>query len=426
VELAEKGALDYLVFECLGERTIALANQAMMGDATKGYDPLLEERMNAVLPLCKSKGFKVVTNMGAANPTAAGAKVCEIARQLKLPRVKVAVVTGDDVLEQVKAGDYKAMENGQSIRAIDNKLVSANAYLGVQPIVDALAAGADVVITGRTADPALFLAPLIHEFGWAMDDWQKLGQGTLVGHLLECGSQVSGGYFCDPGFKDVPNLARIGFPLAEVSADGTAVITKVDGSGGLINSATCKEQLLYEVHDPTAYFQPDVVADFSNVKVQELGSNRVRVSGASGKKRPDTLKVTLGHMDGYIGEGEITYAGPGAVARATLAGEIVAERLKITGVPVEELRCDLIGINSLHQEKLSRTGQEPYEVRLRVAARTKTKEDAAKVAWEVETLWVNGPAAGGGARRFVKEVLAVLSVLVPREQIRPAVHYLES
>ena len=211
---------------------------------------------------CHAKGIKIITNMGAANPVAAAEKTAEVARSLGLRGLKVAAVTGDDVLDAVRAGDYRLDETGETVASLGNRIVSANAYLGAGPIVEALAAGADVVITGRAADPSMFLAALIHEFNWSMEDWTRLGRGTVVGHLLECAGQITGGYFADPGFKDVPDMARLGFPIAEVGEDGTAVITKVPGTGGVVSTATCKEQLLYEVHDPARYFQPDVVADF--------------------------------------------------------------------------------------------------------------------------------------------------------------------
>ena len=270
VELAEKGDIQYLGFECLAERTIALAQQQKLKDPDAGYDPLLEPRMRAVLAICKSKGIKIITNMGAANPTAAAAKTVEIARQLGIEGLKVAAVVGDDVLDACKRGNYPLLEIEGRVADLGNRMLSANAYLGAEPIVEALAAGADVVITGRVGDPALFMAPLIHEFGWAMDDWDRLGKGAVVGHLLECAGQITGGYFADPGVKDVAGLARLGFPIGEVSEDGDLVITKVPGSGGAVTEATCKEQLLYEVHDPKQYLQPDVIGDFSKVTVTQI------------------------------------------------------------------------------------------------------------------------------------------------------------
>jgi hypothetical protein len=423
VELAEKGDIQYLVFECLGERTVALAQQARMKNPDGGYDPLLEERMRAVLPVCVPKGIKIVTNMGAANPVAAARKTAEIARSLGLASLKIAAVIGDDVLDACKDGDLEIMEFDGTIKQLGNRLLSANAYLGAEPIAEALTGGADIVITGRASDPALFLAPMIHAFGWAMDDWDLLGQGTVAGHLLECAGQITGGYFADPGYKDIPDLARLGFPIGEVGEDGALVITKVAGSGGAVTAQTCKEQLLYEVHDPTRYLQPDVTADFSQVRVEEIARDRVRVSGGRGTERPGALKVSVGYIDSYIGEGQISYAGPGALARGRLALEIVRERLKLTGVAASELRFDLIGVDALHGANLAARANEPYEVRVRVTGRTENLREAVRIGNEVETLYTNGPAAGGGVFKSARDVVAVASVLLPRELARPQVHF---
>ena len=425
IELAEKGGIQYLVFECLGERTVALAQQARMKNPQNGFDPLLEERMRAVLPLCAAKGIKIVTNMGAANPAAAARKTAEIARSLGLSSLKVAAVVGDDVLEPCKERDLPIMEFDGTIKQLDNRLLSANAYLGAEPMTEALNAGADVVITGRASDPALFLAPMLHAFGWAMDDWNLLGQGTVAGHLLECAGQITGGYFADPPYKDVPDLARLGFPIGEIGEDGSLVITKVEGSGGAVTAQTCKEQLLYEVHDPKRYIQPDVTADFSKVTVEEIGKDRVRVAGGRGSKRPATLKVSVGYVDSFIGEGQISYAGPGALARGRLALEIVRERLKLTGVAASELRFDLIGVDSLHGSQVSARAGEPYEVRVRVTGRTENLREAVRIGNEVETLYTNGPAGGGGAFKSARDVVAVASVLLPRELARPQVQFVE-
>jgi hypothetical protein len=425
VELAEKGDIQYLVFECLGERTVALAQQARLKDPDGGFDPLLEERFRAVLPACAARGIRIVTNMGAANPWAAARKTAAIAASLGLPKLKVAAVVGDDVLDVCKDRDLPLMEIDGTIKSLGNRLVSANAYLGAEPIAAALKSGADVVITGRASDPALFLAPMIEAFGWAMDDWQMLGRGTVAGHLLECAGQITGGYFADPGYKDVAGLGRLGFPIGEIGADGSLVVTKVAGSGGAVTARTCKEQLLYEVHDPTRYMQPDVVADFSNVTIEEIGPDRVRVSGARGTARPETLKVSVGYVDSYIGEGQISYAGPGAVARGRLALDIVRERLQLTGVRASELRFDLIGVNSLHGDRLAE-GHDPYEVRVRVAGRTESLAEAVRIGNEVETLYTNGPAGGGGAFKSARDIVAVASVLLPRELATPAVRVVEA
>ena len=426
LELAEKGDIQYLVFECLGERTVALAQQARMTNPQGGYDPLLEERMRAVLPVCAAKGIKIVTNMGAANPEAAARKTAEIAKSLGLRGLRVAAVVGDDVLAACKAHDLPIMEFDGSIGEFGNRLLSANAYLGAAPMAEALKAGADVVITGRASDPALFLAPMIDAFGWAMDDWDLLGKGTVAGHLLECAGQITGGYFADPGYKDVDGLARLGFPIGEVGEDGSLVITKVEGSGGAVTARTCKEQLLYEVHDPKRYLQPDVVADFSEVTVEEIGPDRVRVQGGRGTRRPDTLKVSVGYIDSYIGEGQISYAGPGAAERGRLALDVVRERLQLTGVQASELRFDLIGVDSLHGSALAARNGDPYEVRLRVVGRTDNLREAVRIGNEVETLYTNGLAGGGGATKSARDVVAVASVLLPRELATPSVRFVET
>jgi len=425
VELAEKGNINYLVFECLAERTIAIAQNAKLNDPTKGYDPLLVERFEAVLPICKKNGIKIITNMGAANPQAGAAKVREIAARLGLGKLKIAAISGDDVVEALKVSDTKVLETGAPASSMASVLVSANAYVGAAPMVDALANGADVIITGRVADPSMFLAPQIHEFGWSQDDWDKIGKGTAVGHLLECGGQVTGGYYAEPGKKDVADLARLGFPIAEVSEDGAIVITKVEGSGGKVTEHTCKEQILYEVHDPKTYLTPDVTADFSQITFTEIAPNRIKVGGVTGRARTDTFKVSVGYNDGYMGEGQISYAGPGALARAQLALDIVRERLKITGVKANELRFDLIGVNSIHADVLA-PAPEPTEVRVRVTGRCDSMKEAVRIGNEVETLYTNGPASGGGATKSAKQVVAMLSALFPRDKVVPVIEYLEA
>jgi hypothetical protein len=417
VELAEQGRLDYLVFECLAERTIALAQLRKAADPRGGYDPLLAERMRAVLPACAEHGVAIVTNMGAANPLAAAEVVRAVAREAGLAGLAVAAVTGDDVLDVVTGGGYTIDDTAAPVESLGDALVSANAYIGAGPIVEALARGARVVVTGRAADPSLFVAPIRHAFGWPADAWDLVGRGTAVGHLLECAGQVTGGYFADPGRTDVAGLARLGFPLAEVAADGRAVITKVPGSGGGVTLATCTEQLLYEIGDPRAYVTPDVVADFSGVRLALDGVNRVRVTGATGRPAPPALKVALGHRDGFIGEGQMSYAGSGAVARARLAGAIVAERLRLVGLRPDAIRCDLIGVDALHGAIRSAAHPEPYEVRLRVAARTHTRAEADAIGREVEALYTNGPYGGGGATASTREVLAIASTYVPRERV---------
>lgn len=423
VELIEYGNLNYIAFECLAERTIAIAQQEKLKDPNKGYDLLLEARMRKILPLSYKKGVKVITNMGAANPSAAARLVKNLAAEIGLKGLKIVAVLGDNIYDKIQNYlELKVLETGTSLKDLKGDIVSANVYLGIEGIVKALEGEADVVITGRVADPALFLAPMVYEYGWDIEDYDLLGQGTLIGHLLECAAQVTGGYFAEPGYKDVPDLWKVGFPIAEVFENGDAVITKVEGSGGCVTPATCKEQLLYEIHDPARYITPDVVADFTDVVFEEIGVNRVKVTGGKGTNKPETLKASIGYRDCYIGEGEISYGGSGALNRAKLAGEIVKKRLELMQVPVEELRVDLIGVNSLYGdvigEAVSDDGFQPIEVRLRVAGRTSRREDAVKIANEVETLYTNGPASGGGAAKSVKEIISIASVFIPREDVK--------
>ena len=419
VELAEKGQLDYLVFECLAERTIALAQLERSKDAAAGFDPMLQARMRAVLPTCIDQGVRIISNMGAANPLQAGHAVLAVARELGLPQVKVAVVLGDDVLATLTQSGLSlpVQESTQTLADLQARLISANAYLGAEALLPALHTDVQVIITGRVADPALFLAPLMHHFGWAANDWTRLGKGIVVGHLLECAAQITGGYFADPDYKDVPHMAELGFPLAEVSASGDAVITKVADSGGCVTVATCTEQLLYEIENPARYLQPDVVADFSQVVLTQSGPDRVQVTGGQGHPRTDTLKVTLGYRDGFIGEGQMSYAGPGALARGQLALDLVRQRLARAGYGAFEGRYDLMGVNAIFGP-CSPASPEPAEVRARVALRVPTWPQAQHVAHEVEALYTNGPAGGGGASRSVREVIAAAAVLVPRSAVQ--------
>ncbi len=408
--LAERGGIRYLVLECLGERTVALAQLRKRKDPTRGYDPLLERRIELLLPLLKRYGVRLVTNMGAANPVAAADAIIAIAKAQKTP-IRVAVVTGDDVLAKI-APDELTLETRTPI-AEYGELVSANAYLGASALLPALQSGADIVITGRVADPSLFLAPMAHEYGWSLDDFDRLARGTSIGHLLECAGQLCGGYYAEPGRKDVPDMAHLGFPYADVDADGNATLGKVEDTGGCITLATAKEQLLYEVTDPFGYVTPDVVADFSTVTLRETGPNRVEVRGATAKGRPPKLKVSVGHLAGYVGEGEISYGGVNALGRARLAGEIIRQRL---GKAFPDMRIDLIGSTSLHGRSFD-SREQPYEIRLRVAARAPTPERAMLVGEEVEALYTNGPAGGGGTRKYVQEQIGIVSTLIERAQV---------
>ncbi|WP_126428632.1 acyclic terpene utilization AtuA family protein [Brevibacillus marinus] len=410
VRLAEQGNLNYLVLECLAERTIALAQRRKLQNPATGYDSLLERRIAPLLPVIKKQRVRLITNMGAANPLAAADKIVELACQLQVP-VKVAAVTGDDVADWIDP-EQRVLESGKPISAYA-PVISANAYLGAEALLPALESGADIIVTGRVADPSLFLAPMIHHYRWRLDDFTRLAQGTVVGHLLECAGQLTGGYFADPGVKDIPNMADLGFPYADVDEDGRATISKLEGTGGAITLATAREQLLYEVTDPLAYHTPDVIVDFSGIQLREVGPDRIEVFGARGREKPPTLKVSIGYRAGFRGEAEISYAGHNAQGRAELAGEIVRERLR---QEVGEVRIDYIGSTSTHRKSFT-PDVVPYEVRMRAAALTPTPELAARIGEEVEALYTNGPAGGGGVRRSVNEVIGIVSTLIPREKV---------
>lgn len=426
LELIEKGNLDYISYECLAERTIAIGQQAKLKDPTKGYNGLLEHRMEKALPLAWKHKVKMITNMGAANPQAAAAKCVEIAKKHGLTGMKIACVSGDDILPAIdKYQDTRVWETGEALAKLPGQVISANAYVGVEGILKALKQGADVIITGRVSDPAIFMAPLIHEFGWAMDDWDKLGKGTMVGHLLECGGQVSGGYYAEPGKKDVPGVGHLGFPLVEVAEDGSFFVTKVAEAGGMVTPHTCAEQICYEIHDPENYLTPDVVADFKQVKFTQDGKDKVVVEGATGRPRTQTLKCSIGYKDCFIGDGEISYGGPGCLARAKLALDIVKERLELVAPgQFDEIKYDLIGCNSLYWNPDYRYDA-PSEVRVRVAGRAKTKAVADLVGNEVEALYTNGPAGGCGATKGVRDIVSVASILIDRDDVTPQVEIFE-
>jgi len=427
---AEHGALDYLCFETMAEATVSAAQVRARRDASfGGFDTYLDDRFRAVLPACMRHGTRIVSNQGWINPDAAARRIVQLLQESGHKGVRVASVTGSLITERVLELTDKVMETGLPTATLTPRLISAEAYLGAEPIVQALEQGARIVVTGRVADPSLFLAPMMYEFGWRADDWARLGQGTGIGHLMECGAQVTGGYFSDPGFKDVPQPWNFGFPIAEVSEDGSAVLGKVAGTGGEISLRTVKEQMLYEVHDPANYLTPDVVADFTTARLEQVGPDCVRVAGIGGKPRPATLKVSIGCSDGFIGEDMFFYAGPGALRRAELARKILTERFRIVGLQAEEVRIDFLGLNAIHGAATPAHLPEPYEIAVRVAARTANRDEANKVGREVDGMAVSGIAHTGKrvphADR-IREVIGVWSSLVPREAVPPSVTYYES
>jgi len=417
-DLAERGRLDCIAFECLAERTLAYGHLQRAADPNKGFHPLLDKRLGAVLAACVKNGTTIVTNMGVANPAAAGRAAVALAQRLGL-KLRIAVVTGDDITASVVPGTWLP-EIGQTVQAHGLRVVGANAYLGIEALLPALDEQPHLVITGRVADPSLFLAPLVHHFGWRQDDWARLGAGTAVGHLLECSMQVTGGYFADPPHKVVPGIAHLGFPLAEVQADGSAVVTKLDGTGGLVSELTVKEQLLYEVHDPRAYLTPDLSAGFSQARVGRQGPDRVPSPGLGRPARPARVTATVGFDGGFLAEGEISYAGPGAAGRAQLAAEIVRERMREVHGHTEALRLDLIGLSALHataSHGLPAHAEQCTDVRLRAALRTPSRDMAENLLEEVESLWLGGPAGGGGYRGHITPAVTTQPIYVDRDTI---------
>ena len=412
--LVARGGPAFLIFETQAERTLAQAQLRRRADPEAGFEPLLDAMLRPVLAQCLAHGIRIVSNFGAANPPAAARHIQRMAAELGLPAPRIAVVWGDDV----SGPDFRPALRAELGPVFDGlAVVSANAYIGAEPIADALDAGAQIVVCGRVADPSLTVGPALSHFGWQRDDWARLGAATMAGHLLECGGQVCGGYFADPGFKDVPGLAQLGYPIATLHANGHCSITKADGTGGLVSLATVKEQLLYEVHDPAAYLTPDVVADIGAASVAEIAPDTVALQGVRGHARPESLKVNVCFEGGWLAEGEISYAGPRAEGRARLAAEVLRQRL-----PQLDLRVDLIGLLSVLADdggrlQASAPAGQARDVRLRVAATHADKAQAERLCREAPALYTCGPAGGGGVRTALRQRLGTVSCSVPREHV---------
>ena len=420
-EFKKINAPKYLMFEVLAERTLAIAQQFRLKNPEEGYSPFLDSYIGPILDDCLENDIKIISNIGAANPIGAAKRIIEISKKQNTRKPKIGVVVGDDLLEYMSDAEILDSPTMEGLNFSNNNITAANVYLGAQPIADALAKDVDIVIVGRTVDSALALGPLIYEYGWKQKDLDLLGSGTICGHLLECGAQVTGAYFADPGFKDVPNLANVGFPIAEFSDDGSFVITKPEGTGGLVSKATITEQLLYETHDPSNYLVPDVTADMSNLNLESDGENRVFVRGGKGKKSPEKLKATICCDNGFMGEAEISYAGPNALARAKLAGDVISERIQILGLQ-GQIRVEIIGAGSVHfsiDEKSSYNLPENGDYRVRTSAIYPQKYQAQQMVDEVMSLYCCGPAAGGGGRGYVTPQSSTASILVDRSIVDP-------
>jgi len=440
--LIRRGAPSAIIFENLAERTLAQQQITRRSNPDLGYEPLLELEIRPILGLCLQHGVTIVSNFGAANPHAAARKIIAMAAEMSLERPRIAVVTGDDLSGQT---GLSLLEERLGSEFDRERFVCANAYQGSREIADAILAGAQIVVTGRVADPCLTLGPVMAHYGWQDDEWDFLAGASMAGHLLECGAQVTGGSFADPGYKDIPEMDQVGFPIAEIFEDGSCIISKADQTGGRVSVRTVKEQLLYEVHDPGAYITPDVVADISDAQVTEVGPDQVRLTGVKGHPRTSTLKANVFFDGGWFGEGEISYAGPNALARARLARDILQKRLG----HLFRMRFDLIGLTSIFNDDGSEMLDQsltrleasshpdaaaddkatdieqrwpvafavPMDIRLRVSAQHMDLTVIERLLREVTALWTCGPAGGGGARVNKRQRLSTSSCLIDRNKL---------
>jgi hypothetical protein len=424
LELIAHGDLDYLSFDVLGEITIADLLRRRALDETRGFADVLRQ-VRQVLPAAIARGVRLVTNAGGVNPSAALERSVAAASALGLSGRRIAATVGPDCagaaavahLARLRADGVSLahLDTGEPFEEIASRAIGVSYYLGSRPVAEALATGAACVITGRHTDHALWLAPLQYELGWADDAWDLLAAGTVVAHLLECSTQLTGGNFTD--WEDVPGLERLGNPLAEVWPDGTAVVTKTPQSGGCVTLATCKEQLIYEIGDPTRYTTPDVVADFTSVRLVDDGPDRVRVSGARGSPPPDTLKALVAYRDGWLAEGYVSFAWPRAAAKARRTAEIIQARLR-DAPGIAALRCDLLGVNALLGPLAPPVDGDLPEVTLRVVARGESEAAVSRLLQEFYPLYVAGPpGATGIVLQPAREAIAVWPTLVPRAAV---------
>lgn len=425
--------VDYLCLEALAELTLAILQKDRARDETLGYTRDLPRYLGAALPAVLDGRTKVITNAGGINPVAAAHAAKETAKRLGVSGLRIATVLGDDLmtrLDPVRAATASAlanMETGEPFDALPAPPLFASAYLGAFPIADALAQGADIVITGRVADAALFLGPLIHEHGWARDDWDRLAAGVLVGHLLECSGQVAGGNFSGEWWT-IPEPWKLPYPIAEVEADGTAVITKPRESGGRVDVDTVRHQLLYEVHDPAAYLAPDVVADFASATFTDLGSDRVQVTGVRGRPATDTYKTLLAYHAGWSGETRIAFSWPDAREKARATAAILAKRVEMAGLEVRAWHFEEWGVNALGGPTVPPLpdGVEPPEVVLRAAWQCGDERTAASVGRELVPLALSAPPAGltgmgRGMAGGTTELLGLWPTLVDKALVDPSV-----
>jgi hypothetical protein len=427
IHQATKGEIDYLMMDYLAEVTMSILQKQKLKNPALGYARDLPVLMKTLLPIMKEKGFKIVTNGGGGNPFACRDAIFESARKLGIKDVRIGVVTGDNILDRIEGLlsdgiDLKNMDTGESVTNVKDKLLSANVYLGSEMIVQALKKEADIVITGRVTDTGLTLAPMIYEFGWARDDWDKLAAGTIAGHIIECGGQASGGNFLGD-WKSVPDLAHIGFPIVEAYPGGEFFITKHENTGGLVSVETVSEQIVYEIGDPKNYITPDCVADFTSIKLEQAGKDRVRVYDIKGYPATEFYKVSMSYNSGFIAYGTLTYSAPDALLKAQAADEILRTRLNDLGLRFEEIRSEFLGYDSCHGPLAKRTGY-LNEVVLRIGVRSKDKASIERFSKELAPLILTGPpgvTGFAGGRPKPSEVVAYWPALIPKKLVRAQV-----
>ncbi len=427
IDQVREGPIDYLVMDYLAEVTMSIMQKQKSRDPNLGYAKDFIRLMEVLLPDLVDKKVRLITNAGGVNPIACMIAVRDIAEQLGFKGLRLAAVYGDDILNyldgMIAAGNaLKNMETGEDITTIRDRIRSANVYFGARPIVDALNDGAQIIITGRVTDTGLTLAPMIYEFGWSWDDWDKLAAGIVGGHINECGAQASGGNFL-AGWKEVPNMERIGFPIVEAHPDGTLVITKHESLGGLVDERTVKEQLVYELGDPTEYITPDVVADFTSIRLKQEGPNRVKVFGVKGKPFTEFYKVSVSYFDGYTCIGQLTYAWPEALEKAQKADEIIRKRIEYLGLEFDEIHTEFLGYNACHGTT-AHPIKDPNEVVFLIGVRGHNKKHMETFANEIVPLVLTGPptvTGFGGGRPRVREVIAYWPALLQKEAVEPKV-----
>ncbi len=420
-----KGPVDYLVMDYLAEVTMSIMQKQKKRDPSLGYAKDLVPLIADILPDCIDRNVKIITNGGGVNPQACAEAILASARELGIKGLKIGVVTGDDILERMdefrsQGIEFRNMETGEDVGVIADKISSANVYFGAFPIVDALQQGADIVITGRTTDTGLTLAPMIYEYGWKEGDWDKLAAGTIAGHIMECGGQATGGNF-SADWKSVPELENIGFPITEVYADGSIVITKHEGTGGLVTQQTVKEQLLYEIGDPGNYITPETIADFTTVQLSDDGPDRVKMTGVKGKPCTDTYKVSMSYADGYTAVSTLTYTWPDAFEKAKAADTILRKRLENLGLKFEEIRTEFVGVNACHGHLVSMPDH-INEVVLRFGVRGKDFKMVERFGKEIAPLILTGPPSVtgfAGGRPKPSEVIAFWPALMPKNAVTP-------